>query len=451
MAYTVTTFVDLIQQAGVNQVLIHRHTSYRTWLNPAFWMSMTTGLLASVVVLVCAPLAATVYGEPKLIGLLSVLAIAPPIRALSLIPTAKLQIDMRFGLLAKTMIATSLLQMVLAVSLAALGFGAYSVVLPVPLAEAVRMAVYWRQVRPQVRLNFQVNRWRYLISDTVYTLAAQFCYTMIGQGDYIILGLFYSAGEMGLYYFAFNLSLQSLNIFTTNLAKVLFPTLSQLQGDRKRQTRAFIKAAELLTFVTVPGCLFQVALADDFIHALYKPDWYGAVPLLRVLSIALAFRAIGASVPGLMMAQGRFRFTMNWAVFSMGCFLTLVLIGAWWSVYSAALAVLAYSIVIGPTGVYLAIRAGGGGWSDVRNIYAKPMFAAAISIASGWLISRAIPPLPLVEWWRMATIGLVGSGLYLAVMWFVARSQLQQLWRVATGLRARRAGHTPVERTAGNP
>ena len=80
MAYTVTTFVDLIQQAGVNQVLIHRHTSYRTWLNPAFWMSMATGLLASVVVLVGAPLAATVYGEPKLIGLLSVLALAPPIR-----------------------------------------------------------------------------------------------------------------------------------------------------------------------------------------------------------------------------------------------------------------------------------------------------------------------------------------------------------------------------------
>ncbi len=451
MAYTVTSFVDLIQQAGVNQVLIHRHTSYRTWLNPAFWMSMATGLLASGVVLVSAPLAAAAYGQPQLIGLLSVLAIAPPIRALSLIPTAKLQIDMRFALLAKTMIATNTLQMILAVSLAALGFGVYSVVMPVPVVEAARLAVYWREVRPRVRFNLQWNRWRYLISDTVYTLAAQFFFTVIGQGDYIILALLYSAGEMGLYFFSFNLALQTLQLFTANLAKVLFPALSQLQDDKQRQTRAFIKAAKLLTLIAVPGCLFQTALADDFIHALYKSDWYGAVPLLQIFSIAFAFRAVGGSVGGLMMAQGRFRTLMCWSGGITALFLACVLIGASFSVVGTAIGLLVFSVVIGPCGIYLAISYGGGGWRDVWNIYAKPMFAATISITSGWLISRAIPPLPLVEWWRMATIGLVGSGLYLAMMWFVARSQLQQLWRVATGLLARRADQTPVEGIASNP
>ena len=44
------------------------------------------------------------------------------------------------------MIATNILQMASAVLLAALGFGAYSVVLPVPVAEAARMAVYWSEV-----------------------------------------------------------------------------------------------------------------------------------------------------------------------------------------------------------------------------------------------------------------------------------------------------------------
>ena len=51
MAYTVTTFVDLIQQAGVNQVLIHRHTSYRLWSSPAFWMTTAMGFLGSAVIL----------------------------------------------------------------------------------------------------------------------------------------------------------------------------------------------------------------------------------------------------------------------------------------------------------------------------------------------------------------------------------------------------------------
>jgi O-antigen/teichoic acid export membrane protein len=451
MAYTVTSFVDLIQQAGVNQVLIHRHTSYRTWLNPAFWMSMTTGLLASVVVLVSAPLAAAVYDQPQLIGVLSVLAIAPPIRALALIPTAKLQIDMRFGLLAKTMVATNALQMVLAVALAALGFGVYSVVMPVPVVEAVRMVIYWREVRPRVRPNLQWNRWRYLISDTIFTMGAYFCYTVINQGDYIILALFYSDSEMGLYYFSFNLALQTLQLLSANLAKVLFPALSQLQDDRKRQTRAFIKAAELLAFIAVPGCLFQAALADDFIHALYKPDWYGAVPLLQILSIAFAFRSVGGTVGGLMMAQGRFRTMMNWTICMTFVFLVCILIGAWFSVVGAAIGVLVFSALIGPCGIYLAIRYGGGGWRDVWNIFARPMFAATISIACGWLISRAIPPLPLVQWWRMATIGLVGSGLYLAAMWFIARSQLQQLWQVSMGLIRGRAYKPPVERVVDDP
>jgi O-antigen/teichoic acid export membrane protein len=226
--------------------------------------------------------------------------------------------------------------------------------------------------------------------------------------------------------------------------------LSQLQDDPPRQARAFIKAGELLTIIAVPGCLLQVALADDFIHALYKPDWYGAVPLLQLLSIAFVFRVVGGSVGGLMMAQGRFRTLMVWSSSIAGLFLACVLFGARFSVVGAAIGVLVFSVVIGPCGLYLAIRFGDGGWRDVWSIYAKPIIAGTISIASGWLISRAIPSLPFVEWWRMATIGLVGSGLYLAAMWFVARPQLQQIWQVSTGMLSRRRGKPTAEGIAGN-
>ena len=187
MAFTVTTFVDLIQQAGVNQVLIHRHTSYRLWSSPAFWMTMAMGFLASVIIVVSARLVAQIYSEPQLVGLLLLTAIAPPIRALALVPRAKLQIDMRFGMLAKTMVITQAMQTAFTVALAAFGFGAYSVILPIPLIEAIRAGIYWWFAQTPIRMNLQLRKWRYLVSDTFYTLVAEICFRVIQQGDYITL------------------------------------------------------------------------------------------------------------------------------------------------------------------------------------------------------------------------------------------------------------------------
>jgi hypothetical protein len=132
-------------------------------------------------------------------------------------------------------------------------------------------------------------------------------------------------------------------------------------------------------------------------------------------------------------------------------FLACVLIGASYSVVGAAIGVFVFSVLIGPVGVYLAISYGGGRWRDVWNIYAKPVIASAVSIMIGWLVSWAIPPLPLFEWWRMTTIVVVGLGTYLAATWIVARPQLQKLWQISTGLLGRSFGQSSVEGIASNP
>ena len=366
------------------------------------------------------------------------LAIAPPIRAVALVPRAKLQIDMRFGLLAKTMVVTQALQTVLTVALAALNYGAYSVILPVPLIEVIRAAVYWWVVRSPIRLNIQLRRWRYLVSDAFYTFIAEICFRVVLQGDYVTLALLYGVGEMGLYYFAFNLSLQTISLFTTNLAKVLFPALSQLQTDSQRQVRAFIKSARLLALVAIPGCFLQATVADDFVRALYKPEWYGAIPLIQIFSIAFAFRAVGGSDQSLMMAQGRFKTLMLWAFSTMILFLLCILTGAWFSVVGAAIGLLVFSIVVGPCGAYVAIRTGGGRWRDVWDIYARPMLSAAAAAAIGWLASRMIPAVPGLAWWRIAVIVLIGSGSYTGIVWQIARPQLQEIWLLGIKLLARR-------------
>ncbi|HVF10908.1 MAG TPA: oligosaccharide flippase family protein, partial [Abditibacteriaceae bacterium] len=66
LAYTVTQFIDIVQQAGLRDVLIQRQAHFNYWANPAFWMSAVMGLAASLLMAAAAPLAASLYKAPQL-------------------------------------------------------------------------------------------------------------------------------------------------------------------------------------------------------------------------------------------------------------------------------------------------------------------------------------------------------------------------------------------------
>ena len=41
--------------------------------------------------------------------------------------------------------------------------------------------------------------------------------TLLAQGDYMVLGIVHSAAVVGIYFFAFNLSMQTMTLVTLNL------------------------------------------------------------------------------------------------------------------------------------------------------------------------------------------------------------------------------------------
>ena len=67
---------------------MQRPRRFRYWATPAFWLRLTMGVVGSAVMLLLAPIAAWAYGQPILIGLIAVSAIALPIQALQVVPEA---------------------------------------------------------------------------------------------------------------------------------------------------------------------------------------------------------------------------------------------------------------------------------------------------------------------------------------------------------------------------
>lgn len=421
MALTVASFAGLIQQAGLNEILIQRGRHFARWANVAFWMSVTLGLLSGTAMIAAAPLAARLYKAPALVGLIAVAAVGAPIGALSVVPLARLQLDLQFRARAAIAFWVNSSQAALSVVLALLGFGPYSLLLPRPIVYLVQAAVLWRGQSRFLRLDPQWRRWKFMLADSSFIFAACIFYTIIAQGDYIALGLRRTAEIVGIYYFGFNLSVQMNILFTQSVMSALLPVLSTLHHDPSRQFAAFVRSARGLALVGMPFGLLMVALAAPAFHLMFAPKWYGSIVVVQALGIGMAMSMVGSVGISLLQARGQFRLLMMLSIFASILFVALVvpavLVGGAGSV---AIAVGAFHFFYGPWMLRAGVRSAGGSWRDVAAIYGPATVSGVIGIGAAWALAQLLPNMHGRDLLQVGLIGTLGLALYALLIWRIA-------------------------------
>lgn len=328
LAYTITSFFDIIANFGIERVFLQRHKGMRLWTTQVFVLSLGLALVAAILMCIAAPLGAEYYNNERIVPLILIIALAMPFTAMAVVPQAKLKSDLRFRFLALYTSAELLAGQMAMVLFAWLGLGTYSFVLAVPLLAMIRLAVYWR-VSPLPLRPLRVSRgwWRVLrrgsnvFSITVLT-------TCIGQGSYIMLGGLASAKVVGFYYFAYRLVAQPMMLLASNFTNVLRPALISMNGEAERQKRAALKTAEMLGLITVPICYLQAAVAEPGLHLLFGDRWSDSVLLLQALSIGLPFDAISWAAGCYLDARGQYGRSLRYQLMTAPLFVIAVYLGA---------------------------------------------------------------------------------------------------------------------------
>ena len=440
LAYTAAAYPSQINQIGLKEVLIQRQKRYHLWASSANWMALGFGVLSGLTTAAIAVPAAHIFKEPQLVGLLLVLAIATPIDLLSQMVMTKLQIDLRFRAFAILAFFLAVGSIVLSVVFAAMGAGAYSFVLPLPIISAIRLVIGWVMVRPPFERRINYQRWRYLIGDSLLMLAARTFLVTLLIGDYLSLGFFHPKEVVGIYYFAYQLSMQTIVLFAIALEGVLFPTLSKLADDPVRQQQGFVNAARVLAILAVPVSFLQAALSAPLIHTFFPAKWLPAIPVLTVLCIGMAFRAVGFPSFSLMQAQGRFKTLSILLGAGVVLFLTMTLCTS--GLTSDAKAALAVSIVVtlyfaleGPISIFVGIRHAGGRWREVGAIYFIPIAISAVACAAAAGSIRFLPGKTRADHLVRLMVGaLIAAAIYLPAMRFLAADTLEILMKRVRGV-----------------
>lgn len=430
LATTVTTVCAIPSQLGIREVLIQKRNEYGTWAPTAFWVSGGVGVACALLTLAAIPFAERMYNEPGLGSVLWIMAFALPLSNLGVLPDAWATLQLRFRFIAGLGVATNVLSTAVGIALAWAGFGALAVAIPKPVTALFRLGVLWGAARPP-SVGWQADRTKIkpLAQSSLALLGVSLVTTVINQADYVALGWFHSAEVVGVYFFAFNLSLQTLQLLTSNLTGVLFPILANI-ADEDRRVATFVDSARVLTVVGIPIALLQVPAAGPAISLLFGTKWAEAVAPLQFLSVSMALRVASAPAASLIKAQGRFSHLALTQGIMAVTFVAVVGVAAWLGgATTVAAAVAAWSLL--PSALLLFVATGRHAFARTwLHLHGLPL---AIGVVSSGATLVALRFVPWTGRWHdaaaLSTVALVGGSLALLGM----RIAAPEAWRVAVG------------------
>jgi O-antigen/teichoic acid export membrane protein len=417
MASSLAAIVTILQGGGIRAVLIKRQRNMDLWARPAFWLAATLGVAAAIILAMVVPLLACFYDEPRLADLGPVLALGALVDALAVVPNARLQAALKFRLLGAMAILTAIAQALLAVILAARGFGSLSLVMP-------KVMVATGLIVPLLRLSGggygwapRTKNWRHILADSRWQVVAALLFVTTTQVPYFALAKLAGAAAVGVYAFSSNLTTQVIALFTAQLDVVLFPSLARMADDSRRQWRAFVDATRVLTLVVLGISGLQFVVAEPAIRLLFGGRWDAAIETVKILSMSNAVLAAAIPTGSAMLARGRFRLYAAFAACALALGAMACLFG--WQFTQAPLGIVAgaavYQVVVSLVGWFLTARACGGEFTGVLRAVGVPIILTLmVALAADRIVARLALP-GLVDA-IMAGIGIFG-GLWAVAIW----------------------------------
>jgi len=363
----VQDLVVLFGMRGIAASLIQRREQVEAYATAAFWLNILVGAAIGVVQIALAPVAARVFGEPQLAVLLPVAAIAFFITPWGVTHNTLLAKELKIKRRALRHAALRTVATAGMIVMAVRGYGVWSFVIPPLLVDPLEVLLNWRlhPWRPRLRLDLQ--HWREIAGYGKHVLGADVLRYLMDNTDYWTVGRVLGTAALGVYAFAFRQAMFAVDHVTRVAARVTFPTFALLQRDEATVRQAFTKALLLITSVTLPLQLGQLALTREYIVTVYSAKWLPAVDPFRILLLYGTALAVAALPRSLLAATGRPH--LVWRFHAL--------------VYPVLLAAIALGVRAGPTGVATAVGLVLGGSAWVFIVYALRLLRWPLGVVLG--------------------------------------------------------------------
>jgi O-antigen/teichoic acid export membrane protein len=389
-AMTVIQLGNTLSDLGIGVALVQRKELEREHVETAFTFSVLLGIVLGGAVFAGADLFARFYGIESSVGVIRLLSLLFVLRGVSLVSGFMCRRNMSFRALTIADLAGYLGGSALAVALALAGAGAWALAAGYVLETTTSVALLLYFAPPPARLRLHKRHFKELFGFGMGQSASNLASYFASNGDYMVIGHYLGAGQLGLYQRAYELMRFPATVFSNVAGSVLFSAFAKVQDDPERLGRAFRRTLFASAIVLLPASLGLIVLAPEVVRILLGPGWSGVEWPFRIMAASMLFRVtykVGSLVG---VSSGKVWGLALWLTAYAGCVIGGAMFAMRWGILgvscTTALSVFLLFIALSRFGLQATtLRA-----RDIVVAHVEPVIFAIVVGSVAWAVATGL-------------------------------------------------------------
>jgi PST family polysaccharide transporter len=380
-----TSFAPMLIDFGMADATIQKRQITEGQVSSLFWINCGIGLAVAAGLAACSPVIASLYHEPRLQSVALGSAIMFALSGAAAQHLSLLRRTLQYTTIAKIQFLGVISGVAVAVMIA-MGGGGYWALVFRPIANAAFVtagawiACSWRPGPPV--FDSEVKS---MVRFGSHVVGFSIVYSIGRAVDRMLLGLLYSATEVGYYQNAIVLYDNSIFSALGQLHNVGSAALSKLQSEPVALAQKYEAALSTLAFFLMPVAAILSLTAQDVVVVLLGDRWRAAGAVLAIVALRGIFQAIEGSQGWLHLSLGRADRWKNWGVVSTIVLIVAVLCGLPFGINGVAIATVIASALLALPSISYAGRPAGIGAALVVRATGQQFIGSVLCLAAGWL------------------------------------------------------------------
>lgn len=423
MATTVIALAGPVRDFGLPFAIAHAPVLDDARLDALFRRNALLAAALGAALCAAAPLAALWFGEPAVAAMVVALAFGTALRALANVQFGLLTRGMRHGALALAGPGSEIAGAVVAVALAVAGAGVAALVAQQLLALSAQALVAWRAAGWRPRFGYRgasvsvaVPADESVRALVVYAREHTLARTISAGGemtDRLLVGRVAGAAALGLYQSALRWVTLPLVQMLQPFKSVAVAGFSRLHAEAPEDYRRY--AAHVFAAVqslVLPAFALLALEAPRLVGVLLGEQWTAAVPLFRLLAVAMVFHSVELASVWIYLGEGRTRARLRWSLATAPLTVLAMLVGVRWGATGVAWAFLLSRAALAGPAMLVCLR---GSPLRHRDLWRGAWRPALATLAAG-LATFSVGRLGADAAWP-AALGLATSGAVFATVY----------------------------------